>query len=443
MSEGIASPRARMTTLTATATGWPFGKGWILFPMGAILGITLLVARPRGGQYAVWLDSSARIHESLIGAGPIVALWAAVVGASVGGKSFLFAALARRRRGRQFIAHCLTLAAWSAVAYACGLAPLMLWTVSTSNWGRPFLGDAIIALAGIVLFTVVGFALGALLPDLRWVVLVPVAALIYLILPQQASRAFSVISPVQAWLETARFQPNGAVALYFVIFALAALTCALTSFADAPMASGHTGRIQLPTLAAAGALLVLVAIPFVWRPDLYVVGDRPQGLCRSSGPAAVCVHPAHSKSLPMVVNAVGAFQRAGAGAFINSVTDLDISEVYTGPPGQIIVDVAPTTTPSALRLSLATGALGSQVCDVKFPQKDETNSLPADLGSAITSRVLRTAGDAAGAQQVASTVIAQGNLQKIDRLSDAAFRNLLTMRRTKIQQCSLALTDLK
>lgn len=418
------------------ARGWPLGRAWAALPPLAIALVALAVSAPGAGRYAEWVVVSAWTHEALGTAGPLICLWAGATGYFLAARAHLFYGSAGRSRGRQFTSHVLFLTLSAYVAVLVGLTPALYRATTTATWGRLSLCDLTLSLAGVAVLVAVSFTIGSRLPDARGLLLLPLGAVVYVLLPRLADRAFSVTDPVQSWWSSARFAPNPVTTAYFVAFAGTVVVWAWQAF-------DQRGRRNLwGTVVPAVATLLLVATPFVWRPDLYVLRSDPAPTCVQVTGTPVCVHPAHDPSLPMLSSAVGRLTRAAGTPLVAGFTDQDASDDLDPRPGEVMVPVTPQLTRESVDARIVQVGLGLDVCGERFPSQTGRGVPAANIAQALASRLLGSVGDRTTASQFAAPVLDRRAIARVQALSTPAFRHLLARSRTKIARCDLSWADL-
>jgi hypothetical protein len=150
----------------------------------------------------------------------------------------------------------------------------------------------------------------------------------------------------------------------------------------------------------------------------------------------ICVHPAHSRSLDDLVAADAGIRRAGLGARIVSITDLDLSDAVVATPGSVVTEVGPEFSVDDYRLDLVLATSGVKACAERYPQGGASGGEP-EVSAAFAARALRDSGYAAPSPFGGpGTLGAAGT--RVDALSAERFRLVATEQADALQTCSLS-----
>lgn len=431
-----SSPRGTSTPTRRLARGWPAGPITVIVPVMAIIAAVLVQCGPYDAEYREWVTTSAALHESLAMAGPVIALWAAVLGHALAGRRRYFGSLPAARRSEQLRAHLMVIWVLALLAVLLGWLPSALQAMDSATWGRPSLLDLAILVAGIVAITTVAMVAGSFISRPRWIAVVPILTLVYLQLPSLVDRAFSVISPVQAWTSSVRFGPNPSTALYCCAVALLMAAVAACAFHTS---GPSVGRLIL-ALVPLGAMLI---VPFVWRPDLYILRSDPSPVCSSAEGTQVCVHPGHRRSLASITEVVNRLNRAVGGPSLTLVLDTAAADDLRSIPGRVLVAAGPDQPDDEVAAAIFTDALGLSACAARYEVID-SDRVPAawDISAAMTRRALRVADHAGVTEDYAITVSNPAIAAAVDGLSPARFARTVSSNLTRIRSCSMTVEDL-
>jgi len=412
--------------------GWPFSLLSGLLPFVILLVASFLSNRPSNGSYAEWVGVSAALHEGLLVTGPIIALWAGSLGHYLANRNWLFHSQAARRRLQQLTYHVSRVALAAALAIALGQIPAWIWAAKTASWGGLDVWDVCQTIAGLAMITVLAFVGGSYLPRPPWLLLVPVATIVLLLSPRYSSRALSVIDPVQSWTSSVRFSPNPATAIYLLVFAATVVASATVLFA-------LQGRaLPLPVIGLTVACLaILAAIPFAWRPDLYILRTDPAPICELVSGTTICVHPAHANSMPVIAESVGAVNAIAGVPLVLEVTDQSAVDTFDNRVGHLIINVSPILTSVDYTSQIVLAGTGQYVCGEKYPRLEGNGEPAVNISIAVGVRLLRETGDEVGAAQMSAALLDQTPLDQITRISEDDFRRLVGSNKAVLEQCAL------
>jgi hypothetical protein len=375
--------------------------GWPL-PMFSFPLVGLVVALSTAGStralalstYSTWPDVSAAWHESLVAPGAVAAGLSAAVAASLfPRRSPLSLPVRPRLGGTAVTTHLFGLVAWVLVGHVVGMAPVTAHAASTATWGhlRPL--DVGVALVGLASVVATGFGVGVVLRSTKAAPVVTVMAFVLMSLPNSpALRPLALLQPVQQWTATARFVPNVFVALFSLVFAVTAVV-AVVALADALL----TWRNRLPPDVVGWVLapVVLAAVAFTWRPELYVASGDPPAVCEKVRGTPVCLHQAYAKSLGTVSRAVASLEAAGADPLLRSVTDSALVDPLAAGDGDVVVSVDLSRPDPALVTQSIPEQVADQVSAVAQPAictSGATDVEAQDLGGVVRRRILVDAG---------------------------------------------------
>jgi hypothetical protein len=384
--------------------GWPLPR--FMFPLvGCAVAIAVAIAtRPLYlTPYATWHSVSAAWHESLAIPAALGAGLSAWVAAGLIPRRSPLSLPCRPRVGAAAVAtHLSTLTAWALLGAVVGMAPLTAHAATTATWGQIRLLDVAVGLAGLALFIAVGFGVGSLVGSTKAAPLVSLTAFIAMNLPNDPTlRPLALVQPVQQFTAPEGFVPNPAVAWFTVLASLAGIVAVLAT-SDAFL--GGRRRRSYGHYALGLSPIILIAIAFAWRPELYVhSGERHARVCRSVNGTTVCMHKAHSKSLPPVSRTVRALEEAGAAPLIDRVTgDALALRTPTGKGHRVISIRLTSSDPVAEQVAgLLSYVAQPPVC---FSKSTGDAAIHAhDLGGLVRHRLLVDAGFAELADEVGTS----------------------------------------
>lgn len=411
--------------------GWPLGPLPLVGVAAVSAVLTFLTSRP-GADYALWVDTTTRVHESVGVVSAVVALVAAWTGHALGRSGAVHHGAGVGSRGRQLAMLVLALTTAALLGIAVGLTPLLWWTSRTATWGSLDPLGPVMAVAGIALVVVASVALGALVDRAAWCVAIAAAVAVVLWVPASIDRAFTVVSPVWDWQPGARFSTNPAPVVYFLAFA----AVVAAGFAVVFMARAQRGsRLALTGLLATGAFLFV--LPLAWRPDLFVLRSDPAPTCSVVADAQVCVHPANAEALERVESGVQEVDRLLGMPAAQRVTDLNTSATLDPGADEVLTAVGPGYTPEEAETSLVRHVSGLDVCDARFPVVADAAPRPEHLASmAVAATMFERLGREYVARDLRLIAEDEATFDAFASMPADRFRSFVADHRTALSACS-------
>jgi len=417
--------------------GWPLPRPLLpllgaAVALGTFASTRDLVLSP----YLTWPDASAAWHESLVLPGSLAVGFSAAMAAYLFRRRSPTALPVRPRLGAAAAGWPLAGAAcWAMLGHVVGMIPVTALAVDTATWGQLRLVDAAVSLLGLASLVAVGFAGGLAFRTLVVAPFLALMAAIVMILPNSPElRPLALLQPVQQWTATARFVPNPFVVAFSILSSLA-IVLAVVGLSEGLLRGRRS--VGAPQLAAVGVPVALVAMAFLWRPELYVDGGRPPRVCTDAGTTTVCLHRAYAKSMPQVVQTVSALRAAGASPLLRRVVDLNLGVPSRTPAGTVSL---------YLRLTPADPTLITQTIEEQVAEQASAPLQPAgcpiraqDLNGVLRNRLLVDAGFARLADRM-SLVVSPSALraEKVVRaMSRRQFVTFVAAQLSDIRQCRL------
>lgn len=328
-------------TRTAWLLGWPL-RPWAL-PASAVVAAVLswvVTLRLLSAPYQLWATTSSVWHEALWTTAPVSAGVAALCATLLVQRGSVVYQSTRVRVGLPALTRAaLACSGWAVLGHLVGVAPLTMATFSTATTGGPRVQDLALGVVGMGALTVLGFGIGAVAR--HWAVAPVVTAALggILALPHGADfRPVALLMPVQQWPASPRFVLTPWTTLFTLTF-LILLACWALAVAGSRSGRPHDGRARWLTVA----VLALVVVAFVWRPEFYRVDAPVPSVCEDREGVRVCVHEAYSHSMSEVSETVASLQRSGTAPMLTQVTGRAVAEHPEPQEGEAFVriDVVP------------------------------------------------------------------------------------------------------
>lgn len=421
-------------------SGWP-GPVWLFLP--AMLIMTLGTFTMTSGQlradYPLWSMVSAAWHESLWIPGSVLATVAALIACSICPRHSTLDNVTRPRSGTiEILRFSGLISMWALLGHALGLVPIHVMAFMYATYGHIDLADIIIGIVGIFFLCSVGFSFGFLT---RRHALAPLFGLamfgIMGLIQEPIFRPLALIFPVRQYIGTTRFETNSLTSLYSII---ASLTVALTTVFVVTWIRSRRSVFGkwFETLAWSVVSLGLIAVAFVWRPELVIV-DRPVPIdCFMDDQTKVCLHRANLSAKRDVTKAIDSLQGAGLEELMVSVMDYAAVERDYPDAFEVFLDIAPQPRGArALAKTLEEQAaydIAMQLTLRPCAGNKSANSASRETAFALSNRLLTLA----GYHQLATDGPQQGTAVDLFSTFDAASAAVfISEHKSDIENCSL------
>jgi hypothetical protein len=404
--------------------------------------------RQLAGPYQLWATASASWHETLWPSDALLVCLAALIGATLFRRgSAVTLPLRPRVSPTAVAAHALPLGAWAVLGHAVGLLPLMASTARTATAGRLLAADVLIGVAGVLLLTTVGLALGA--AARHWAI-APIGALLTFLvtaLPNSPTmRPVALLQPVQQWTAVPRFVPSPWTTAFTVN---ACLVGGLAAIVLGGYALNRTSVSRGMALGWAVAPLLLVVLAFAWRPEISVAATSTSAACGRAAGARVCLHRAYARSLPAALRVTAVLQRAGTAPLLTEVRDVNLTDdnptdIAVPRRGAVAVQIDVVPPASASETLTVEEMVAEQVTGLVFLGGCQGPGVPIstyDRQDAVRMQVLRLAGFGALVNRLGNTHDSR-TVRTLAGMSPGELSRLIARRADSIRACRLTASDL-
>ena len=418
----------------------PF-RPWVwVAPLPLIAAASWLLARPPdGASYDLWVRASSSIHDSLAISGPLMLLWAALLSAAATGRAWVFAAVPGPVRVRQHLRFVAVTTALALVAHLIGIAPRLAFAAQTATSGSVSIPATVTAVAWVAIFCTAGVACGQVLSRTRWLLPLPPLIAVAMFMPVVYDRAWAILLPNKQWQVGPREYMSTQVTVMVVALAAAILAATVLVVGRDPGPAVRIGpmllrRPSLGLITGLVAVITLVGASFVYRPEIYLLGEPVEPVCRTVAASTVCLHPAVADGFPQAEELVRQLELAGLDGYAPQITDSNLDPNRYTTPGELMIRVDPAGSVATMTRNAVYDLLTSQCnWDVEAMYQDDTS--PIAVAQGLVTATLTQLGEP---EQRPFTVVDE----RISRLSANELATLLRDKQQLVVSCSMSAADI-